>query len=235
MTTSSDPTEYRQLRFQRPSGSTELLIVRHGESRAANPDKPFPVKDGHGDPPLADHGRWQAEQLGARLAQQHIIDAIYVTSLQRTHQTAAPLAARLGLTPIEERDLREVHLGEWDNGLYRKMAAEGHPLMKEADEKEDWGILPGAESSESVRARVLPAFDRIVAAHVDQTVVVVVHGGVIGCILASVTSSRPFAFVTADNASISHVIAHNGRWTLRRFNDTGHLDGELSTETDPPA
>ncbi len=233
-TDESGQTEYRQLRFARPPGSTELLIIRHGESQAAKPDKPFPTKDGHGDPPLAEFGRWQAERLADRLEQVHL-DAIYVTSLQRTHQTAAPLAARIGLAPIEEPDLREVHLGEWDNGLYRKMAAEGHPLMLEAAEKEDWGVLPGAESAESVRNRVLPAFGRIVAAHPDQTVAVVVHGGVIGCYLADVTSSRPMAFVTADNASISHVIVDGDRRTLRRFNDTGHLEGELSTETDPPA
>ena len=40
------------------------------------------------------------------------IDAIYVTSLRRTGQTAAPLAAKLGLTPHVERQLREVGLGE---------------------------------------------------------------------------------------------------------------------------
>ena len=40
-----------------------------------------------------------------------------MTTLRRTHETAAPLAARLGLTPIVEPDLREVHLGEWEGEL----------------------------------------------------------------------------------------------------------------------
>ena len=34
------------------------------------------------------------------------ISAIYVTTMQRTHQTAAPLAAHLGLVPAVEADLR---------------------------------------------------------------------------------------------------------------------------------
>src|SRR5436190_23963188 len=99
------PREYRQTRFKRPPGSTELILVRHGESEAMVPGRPFPLVDGHGDPALAPLGREQAEQVGVRLAA-HPIDAIYVSTLRRTHETAAPLAARLGLVPIVERDLR---------------------------------------------------------------------------------------------------------------------------------
>ena len=55
----------------------------------------------------------------AERLKQHAIDAIYVTTMQRTHQTAAPLAAALGITPRVEPDLREVFLGEWDGGEFR--------------------------------------------------------------------------------------------------------------------
>ena len=59
-----------------------------------------------------------------------------------------------------------------------------------------------------------------------QCVVIVSHGGIIGEILAQVTKAgRPFAFLGAANASISQVVAFNGRWILRRFNDTAHLAG----------
>jgi probable phosphoglycerate mutase len=229
-----EPTEYRQIQFRAPAGSTELLLVRHGESAPARPDQPFPLKDGHGDPPLAELGEWQAEQLGERLAGE-TIDAIYVSTLQRTHQTAAPLASRVGIEPVIVADLREIHLGDWDNGLYRKKVAEGHPLMREVVQKEEWGVIPGAESNAQLRDRVMPAVRTIAADHPDQRVVVVAHGGVIGAILAEITASRPWAFVGADNASISHVVAHGDRWFLRRFNDTGHLAGELSAVPDPPA
>jgi probable phosphoglycerate mutase len=228
-----EPTEYRQIQFRAPAGSTELLLVRHGESAPARPDQPFPLKDGHGDPPLAELGEWQAEQLGERLAGE-TIDAIYVSTLQRTHQTAAPLASRVGIEPVIVADLREIHLGDWDNGLYRKKVAEGHPLMREVVQKEEWGVIPGAESNAQLRDRVMPAVRTIAADHPDQRVVVVAHGGVIGAILAEITASRPWAFVGADNASISHVVAHGDRWFLRRFNDTGHLAGERSAVPRPP-
>ena len=50
------------------------------------------------------------------------------------------------------------------------------------------------------------------------------HGAVIGEICRQATSSRPFAFVHADNGSISRlVIQADGRWLLRSFNDIAHL------------
>src|SRR5436190_17286296 len=141
----AEPTEYRQPRFRRPPGSTELLLVRHGESEPMVPGRPFPLVDGHGDPELATDGRLQAEQVAERLAG-HPIDAIYVSPLRRTAQTAAPLAARLGLEPIVDRDLREVHLGEWEGELYRKHMAEGHPVALKVIAEQRWDVIPGAES-----------------------------------------------------------------------------------------
>ena len=63
-----------------------------------------------------------AERLAAET-----IHAIYVTKLQRTAQTAAPLAEKLGLIPRVDPDLHEVHLGEWEGGLLRRKAAEQDP------------------------------------------------------------------------------------------------------------
>ena len=153
------------------------------------PGHPFPLVDGHGDPALAPEGEAQAERLADRLASHHI-DAIYVTSLRRTVQTAAPLAARLGLEPIVERDLREVHLGDWEGELYRQRVAEGHPIAMQMITEERWDVIPGAESADSLRERVGGALRRIVAAHAGQRVVVVAHGGVIAEIMAQVADTR---------------------------------------------
>jgi probable phosphoglycerate mutase len=214
---------YRQARFKRPPGATELLLIRHGESQAANPDLPFPLVDGHADPALDPNGRDQAERLAGRLAGTSI-DAIYVTTLRRTAQTAAPLAERLGLTPRVEPDLREVHLGDWEAGLYRKMVAENHPVAQQMWAQERWDVIPGAEPASEFAARVGGAMRRLAAAHPDQRLAVIVHGGVIGQALALASGSRPFAFLGADNASISRVVMAGQRWIVRGFNDTAHLD-----------
>ena len=196
--------------------------MRHGESAPAHPDHPFPLRDGHGDPPLDPVGEQQARLLADRL-QHERVDAIYVTSLQRTHQTAAPLADRLGLPLLVEPDLREVHLGDWEGGVLRLRAAAGDPLFAEIHRRERWDVIPNAEPYASFDARVWSAFRRVVEHHPDQRVVVVAHGGVIGQLLHRVTGSRRFAFTGADNASISEVVATPDRIVLRRYNDVAHL------------
>jgi probable phosphoglycerate mutase len=64
--------------------------------------------------------------------------------------------------------------------------------------------------------------------------VVVTHGGVIGEVLANATGARGFAFIGADNASISHIVVEEDRITVRRFNDTTHLDPHFSVAAPPP-
>jgi probable phosphoglycerate mutase len=52
-----------------------------------------------------------------------------------------------------------------------------------------------------------------------------VHGAVIGQLCAMATESRPFAFLHADNGSISRLVVHgDGSRLLRSFNETRHLD-----------
>jgi len=226
------PKEYRQARFARPPGACEILLVRHGESEPARPDQPFPLLDGQGDPDLDPVGHAQAERVADRLAAEGI-EAIYVSTLRRTSQTAAPLAARLGLEPRVERDLREVHLGEWEGGLFRKHVAERHPVALRIREEQRWDVVPGAEPADAFAARVQGVMFRIAVAHRDQTVAVFTHGGTIGQILAIAAQSRPFAFTGSDNGAISHLVVDGDLWIIRRYNDTAHLGLALTTLPEP--
>lgn len=221
------PGPYRQRSFPVPDGALDLLLVRHGQSESYTEGRPFPLAGGHGDPPLSEIGAEQASQVCGRLAGLGI-DAIYVTTLRRTVQTAAPLAGRLGIEPRVEPGLREVYLGEWEGGRYRKMVAEFHPIAQRMFAEERWDVIPGAESLVSFDGRVRAAIGRIAAEHPGQRVAAFTHGGVIGQVLALATGSRPFAFNTADNASISRVIVTAGQWYVRGFNDTAHLDGRAT-------
>ncbi|MEM9742522.1 MAG: histidine phosphatase family protein [Pseudomonadota bacterium] len=220
--------EYRQQRFAAPPGATDILLIRHGESQAARPGESFPLVNGQGDPALHPNGEAQAERLGERLAAAPIT-AIYATSLRRTQQTAAPLAKRLNLSPVIEPDLREVHLGSWEGGLFRQKSHEQDPVYLRMHEEERWDVIPGAESHAALTARINPALNRIAAAHRNELIAVVVHGGVIAHILAQAASARPFAFVGADNGSISRLIIHDDRWLVRGFNDAAHLAEVVST------
>jgi 2,3-bisphosphoglycerate-dependent phosphoglycerate mutase len=227
-TSDAEPILYRQHRFQRPPGACEILLVRHGESEPARMDRPFPLVDGHADPALDPVGERQAELVAERLAGERLA-AIYITTLRRTHQTAAPLARRLGLEPIVERDLREVHLGEWEGGLFRKQMADGHPVAKAMMAEQRWDLAPGAEPGETFVLRVRGAIARIAAAHPDQKVAVFAHGGTIGQVLADACrAGRSLAFSGTDNGAISHIVVTESVWMIRRYNDTSHLESQFS-------
>lgn len=218
------PTEYRQIRFRPPDGATQLLLVRHGESAPARDGITFPLVDGHADPELASEGLEQADLLANRLRTEHI-DAVYVTPLRRTTQTAKPLTSAVGLSVRIEADLREIYLGEWEGGLLRKYVAQQHPIALQMREQQRWDVIPGAESMDNLRGRIRAGVGRIVAAHPGQRVAVFSHGGVIGTLLSLASGAEPFAFETVDNGSISEVVVSGSSWTVRRFNDTAHLTG----------
>jgi 2,3-bisphosphoglycerate-dependent phosphoglycerate mutase len=216
---------YHQVQFRAPEGSTQVILVRHGASAPAVPGQLFPVLDGHGDPPLAPEGEAQAVAVAARLSREPV-DRLFVTGLKRTVQTAAPLADKLGIEPVEIPELREIHLGEWEAGEFRIRMRRRDPVALRTIAEERWDVIPGAESMDSFAARVAHGFERIVeATGPDATAVAFVHGGVIGEVAHQVAQSRPFAFVHADNASITRVaVIPGGHRLLHRFNDATHLE-----------
>lgn len=231
----NEKQRYRQYRFVRPSGACEIILVRHGESQPADPDQPFVMVDGHGDPPL--HEPDGVEQAAA--ACRRLIDsgedfaAVYVTTLQRTRQTARVLLEHLGVEPIVEPDLREVHLGEWEGGEFRKRSAEQDPLILEMYEQQKWEVIPGAEKAADFSARVRAAIERIAEKHPDETVAVFTHGGVIGEIMSQATGARGFAFSGTDNCGITHIVVTGDRWVVRAWNDTGHLGSRFTNDPEP--
>ncbi len=219
-------TSYPQRPFTPPPGATEVVLVRHGASQAHVPGTAFPlIEGGHADPPLAPEGHEQAERVGARLAATAHPAGVFVTPLQRTAQTAAPLLAATGLTATIVPELREVHLGEWEGGELRIRMAERDPLALRVLEEERWAVIPGAEEAEALTERVRTGLARIIeTAGPDTSIVAVLHGGIIGELCRQATGARPFAFVHADNGSISRLVAlPGGRLLLRSFNDTSHL------------
>jgi len=198
--------------------------VRHGESEPVRDGEPVPLLGGCSNPALDPVGVEQAQRVADRLAGDDIA-AIYVTPLQRTAQTAAPLAERLGLEPRVEPDLQEVNLGEWEGGLFRKHVREAHPIAVRMRDEQRWDVIPGAESNEHFAERVKRGIERIATAHADQRVVAVVHGGTIGQALALALGipDRPLRLAWSDNGSISELVVLGGDWVIRSYNDTAHL------------
>jgi probable phosphoglycerate mutase len=217
---------YPQQDYSRPPDSIEIVLVRHGASEAAVDDRPFELLEGQADPALSPAGERQAEAVAAHLAGEPLA-GLFVTPLRRTAQTAAPLAALTGLEPIVVPELREVHLGELDGGAFRIAVARRDPRVVEVFEQQRWDVIPGAERMEDFERRTRAGIERILEGlKPGATVAAVVHGGVIGELCRQASDSRPFAFVHADNGSLTRIVVlPSGRRWMRSFNEAAHLRG----------
>jgi broad specificity phosphatase PhoE len=80
-----------------------IFLVRHAERAPSTPAPPGAHPPGAGmmgeDPPLSAAGEQRAARLATMLAPANI-KSIFTTEYRRTRQTAAPLAQKLGLTPV---------------------------------------------------------------------------------------------------------------------------------------
>ncbi len=216
--------EYPQQDYSRPADAIEVVLVRHGASQAAVDGQAFELLEGQADPALAPAGERQAQAVARHLAREPLT-ALYVTPLRRTAQTAAPLAALTGLEPVVVPELREVHLGELDGGAFRIAVAQRDPRVAEVFAQQRWDVIPGAETMEAFAERTSAGLEWMIdGVQPGATIAAILHGGVIGELCRQASGSRPFAFVHADNGSLTRlVVLPDGRRWMRTFNEGAHL------------
>ena len=195
----------------------ELLLIRHGRSADV-----VPGSDDSLDPPLHDVGHRQAEALARRLEPKPIA-AIYSSSLARAVETAAYLSASRDVEVQQRQDLREVWLGEWERGEFRRRAQARDPEWLAFARAGSWDLVPGSEGDDALRTRVARAIGEIGAHHRGETAAVVVHGGVINAYLAATFGMTSSWFTLIENTSVTVVLAGAERHVLVAVNDCHHL------------
>jgi probable phosphoglycerate mutase len=194
----------------------ELILVRHAE----------PVRivdaDGPADPPLAERGRKQAEALAAYLGSEPI-GGVWSSPMQRARETAAPLAAALGVDVVVDTEL-----AEWDREATSYIPIE--ELKANKDERWVAMVEGNLETSgvdlDAFRAGVVTAMDHIVTGNPGGSVAVVCHGGVINAYLAHILGiDRPLWF-EPKYTSIHRVLAsRRGDRSVEALNEVAHLRG----------
>ena len=89
---------------------------------------------------------------------------------------------------------------------------------------EGWDAIPGAERDEDLRARVTTTVLGFGAAHIDQTVAVVSHGGAINACLAGLLEINRSHIAAIENTSITTVHLRDGAPArLITMNDCNHI------------
>ncbi|GAC1347302.1 MAG: histidine phosphatase family protein [Acetobacteraceae bacterium] len=130
---------------------------------------------------LSEAGREQAERLAAALASRPIA-AVVSSPLQRAQETAAPIAARLGLAVTTDPGLDEIDFGGW-TGL-EFSALDGRPEWDAWNRARSMAACPGGESMVAAQARALACVAQVRAIYPEQEVVLVSHQDVLKALLA---------------------------------------------------
>ncbi|MFI9189487.1 bifunctional RNase H/acid phosphatase [Streptomyces californicus] len=201
-----------------------LVLLRHGET-ALTPQKRFSGSGGT-DPELSATGRDQAERAAEHFAALGTVQEIVSSPLRRCRETAATVAARLGLDVHVDEGLRETDFGAWEGLTF------GEVRERHGDDLTAWLASPdaaptgGGESFAEVAERVAAARDRIVARYTGRTVLLVTHVTPIKTLVRLALGAPPEALFRMElsAASISAVAYYgDGNASVRLLNDTSHL------------
>ena len=193
---------------------TALLLIRHAESSWNAAGR----WQGHGDPPLSDCGRVQANSLARELARE-TIDVLVSSDLRRAAETAAALGEARGLRPELNPRLRELDIGDWE-GLTRDQIERtaGNVLRRFDDGDPD--VRPGGgENLREIAQRAFSVMAELLDAHPGRRLAVVTHLGVIRALLGGADVGNacwrrfaPAAFfdsVTGEGAALSRSFGVN--------------------------
>ncbi|HLN17623.1 MAG TPA: histidine phosphatase family protein [Acidimicrobiales bacterium] len=199
-------------------------MVRHGKTPTTGKRLPGRAAGLH----LSDEGLAQAEAVAERIvALKRAPVAVYASPLERTRETAAPIARALGLRVRTEPGLIEVDVGRWTEASLRRVTktAEWAGVHR-------WPAgfrFPGGESFAEMATRTNEALFRLVDAHPGETVVAVSHADPIKVAVASAAGVPLDLFqrMVVSPCSVSAVLYSAGGPLVLCVNSTASL-GELA-------
>lgn len=201
-----------------------LYLIRHGQSDFDSEEMVSTPRGEQFDPPLSATGREQAQLLARRLQVMDPPGVVYSSTMRRTRETIAPYATAVGAEVLEDDQLVEAHIGEWERVSFWDILREDEDMLYRVRHQEPvWRHAPGVEQLGPFRERVRRAVEGILARHDQGNVVVVCHGGVINAYLAPIMGVDHEMFFLPENTSLNSVDVNDDIRSVRFLNDVLHL------------
>jgi probable phosphomutase (TIGR03848 family) len=177
-----------------------FLLIRHGNTDLVGKKLAGRLPE----IPLNREGRLQAAHLARELAALPI-ELLYSSPLLRTRETAAPLAAKLGLEPRLSEKITEVDYGEWTGRTFLEM--DELPLWRSYNRFRSITRIPGGELMLEVQTRMVAAILEMQREMPRAVVAVFSHGDPIRTAVAYFTGINldNFHRLTIDPGSVSIV------------------------------
>jgi probable phosphoglycerate mutase len=200
-----------------PPTSTLLLLVRHGQTPTTGSTLPGRAKGLH----LADAGRIQAGAVATRIAGLRNVAAVYASPLERTRETASPIAKALGLKVTTEKGLLECEFGEWTGAKLADLRKK--PEWETVQRHPSGFRFPGGESFTEMQTRMTSTLDRLAAAHRGETIVAVSHADPIKAAVAHALGTHLDLFqrIVVSPCSVSAILVSPGGPIVLAVNSTG--------------
>lgn len=210
---------------RKPAGPapTLVLLVRHGQTPTTGTTLPGRAPGLH----LADAGVAQAEAAAERIRPLgDKVRAVYASPLERTQETAAPIARAVKRRVRTEAGLLECDFGAWTGKALKDLAK--LPEWKTVQRYPSGFRFPKGESFAEMQARITGALDRLVGRHPGETVVAVSHADPIKAAVAQALGTHLDLFqrIVISPCSVTAVLYTDAGPVVLAVNSTG---GDLST------
>jgi broad specificity phosphatase PhoE len=204
--------------------NVQLLLIRHGQTIANVRGEVATLAPG---PALTPLGEQQAAALPTALAHR-AVDAIFVSSLRRTHLTAAPLTAARGLRPFELSGLREIEAGSLEDRSDVDAVEKYHAVFSAWASGEKGETMPGGPDGFAFFDRFDEAVRAILATGAD-TAVAISHGAAIRTWAGARSDNIDAGFIRANPLGNTGMVEVHGDfatgWTCRAWT-SGPVGGE---------
>jgi probable phosphomutase (TIGR03848 family) len=200
---------------------TLVLLVRHGLTPTTGKSLPGRAKGLH----LADTGQKQAVDAADRIAalatDGRTVDAVYASPLERTRETAAPIAKAVGRKVQIERGLLECDFGDWTGAELKNLMK--LPEWNTVQRAPSTFRFPGGESFTEMQTRIVGAIDKVRTAHPGGVVVCVSHADPIKAAVAHAMGTHLDLFqrIVISPCSVSAIAYHGGGPAVLTVNSTG--------------
>ena len=196
--------------MQIESGSATLILMRHGET-AWNRERRVM---GDLDIALTDEGRAQCE-AAAVLLEGFGVNRIITSPLRRAAESAALVAARLGIAIETDQRLVEFRFGSWQGLTYEEVGRDPGYHAFAADPVST--RTPGGETAACVQKRGLEALSSLRA---GDTALFVTHGDIIRTLLCHLLDAPLSAYrrIRTDNGGLSAVAVGGGAPEVKFLN-----------------
>ena len=157
-------------------------------------------------------GRRQADAAAQRLRGLGLA-ALYTSPRDRCRETAAPIAAAVGVEAVTEPALDEIDFGDWSGARFD--ALEGRPDWTAWNTRRSAARPPNGETMDEARSRVTGWLDQARRRHPDATVAAVSHGDVIKAALLAALGLGvdDFERIDVDPGGLSTVVL--GAWGMK--------------------